>query len=326
MIIGAVQAQTPEEFYEGKTLTLVISAAPGGASDFFARAFADYFSKHIPGQPQVVVTNQPGGGGIVAASQLQRSQPRDGTVIALLQKNNLYRPLVEGMEDQADPREVSWIGSLNKDVYYIFAWEGTPVQTADEMFTKTMSLGATGFANENRTLPAMMNEYMGTKFDIIPGYQGSDEVGLAMERGEVDGKVGTLGNLMSGSEAAYLHDDKIKILVQLGLTTHPAFPDVPNLTTYIKDPDVLALAKFMIQPFDVGRPLAAPKGLPEDRLATLRAAFDATTADPEFIAHMKKLNSDIDPVSGVEIERIIGDIYATPEPILAKARKLLTPQ
>lgn len=319
---ASAQAQSVEDFYQGKTITLVVSAAPGGSSDYLARELANFYGKHIPGNPAVVVVNQPGAGGMVAAAQLQLNQPRDGTVIALLQRNNLYRPLLDAGE-QFDPREVSWLGSLTKETYAISVWEGAPVETAEDLFTTPLIMGATGFVNETRTLPAMMNAYMGTKFEIIHGYSGSEEVGLAMERGEVQGKAGTTTNLLSAVEANWQRDGKLRVLMQVGLADHPSFPDVPNILSFIEDPDTEAAIRFMIAPFEAGRPLAAPPDVPADRLDALRAAFDATVADPEFVAHMERQGQPLEPIPGLAVEEIVTGLYATPEPILAKVRAVL---
>lgn len=323
---GFAQAQTVEEFYKGKTITVENSAAVGGSSDFFGRQLIQFMGKHIPGNPTMVMTNKPGAGGMVEAAYIQRNAPADGTVIGFLQRNNLYQSLV-GKDDKFDPREVRWIGSMNSERYLIAGWTATsPVKTAEEMFTTKMILGATGFANENRLLPAIMNEYLGTKFEIIHGYTGSEEVGIAMERGEVDGKAGTVNNLLAGNEAEWVKDGKLKVLFQMDWTNHPAWPDTKNFSDVVKDDSVKALIDFIILPFEAGRPLAVPKGVPEDRLAALRKAFDDTMQDPEFIEHMKKLNTEMSLVTGGRIEEIVGVLYGMSEPVLENVRKALAPQ
>jgi tripartite-type tricarboxylate transporter receptor subunit TctC len=324
--LAPVQAQTVEEFYQGNTVTLLVSAPAGTLSDFLARQFADYYASHIPGEPDIVVMNVAGAGGMVAAAQLQFDQPKDGTVIGFLQRNNLYLPLVEDKHDTFDPRELNWIGSLDQVRYTIVATDDSPVQTAEDMFTTPMIIGATGFANENRTLPAMMNDYLGTQFEIIHGYTGREEVYLAMERGEADGWLPTIDGLLTGEPAQKIANGEIKVLMQLGWENHPAFPDVPNFTDYVDDPEAKALIDFFILPFQAGRPLAVPAGVPEDRLAALREAFDATVSDPEFIAHMESQNSPLDPVSGQAIEDVITALYATPENVLDNARNFLLPE
>ncbi|MBZ9653743.1 Bug family tripartite tricarboxylate transporter substrate binding protein [Phyllobacterium lublinensis] len=326
VLTGAAQAQTVEEFYKGKNLTFIISAAAGGSTDFFGRAFAKYYAKHIPGQPNVIVVNQPGAGGLLVGTQLQTTQPRDGTVVALLQRNNLYLPLVSDENKEFDPRKVNWLGSLNKEEYAITSWETSPVKKTEDLFTTQMTMGATGYANETRTIPALMNEYLGTKFDIVMGYQGSEEVGLAMERGEVNGKAGTVSNLATGAEAGWVKDGKLKVLMQIAMQPNPSLPEVPNIMTYIKDPDVKSLFTFMVSPFEAGRPMAAPPEVPADRLEALRKAFDDAAADPEFIADLKKVNSTVEPVSGVAVQEIVENLYKTPQPVLDKVKALIKKQ
>lgn len=322
----AAQAQTPEEFYRGKTVTLVVSAPAGSLTDFLARQFADFYAANIPGTPSIVVMNVAGAGGMVAASQLQFNQPSDGTVLAFLQRNNLYLPLVEDNHARFDPREVEWIGSLDQVRYTIVATDRSPVQSAEDMFTTPMIIGATGFANENRTLPAMMNEYMGTRFNIVHGYTGREEVYLAMERGEADGWLPTVDGLLTGEPAQQIADGRLKVLMQLDWDNHPAFPDVPNFSDYVEDPEVKALIDFFILPFRAGRPLAVPGDVPQDRIAALRQAFDDTVSDPQFVAHMESQNAAVDPVSGAELEGVIEALYETPQEVLENARKFLLPE
>lgn len=322
----SAQAQTVEEFYKGNTITMVVSAPAGTLTDFLARQFADYYSGNIPGNPNIVVMNVAGAGGMVAAAQLQFNQPNDGTVMAFLQRNNLYLPLVEDNHERFDPRELTWIGSLDQVRYTIVATDKSPVQTAEDMFTTPMIIGATGFANENRTLPAMMNEYMGTQFEIVHGYTGREEVYLAMERGEADGWLPTIDGLVSGEPAQQIADGSLKVLMQLGWDNHAAFSDVPNFSNYVTDPEVKALIDFFILPFQAGRPLAVPAGVPEERVEALTQAFDKTVNDPAFLAHMAQQDSAIDPVSGAALEAIIDALYATPTDVLDDARKFLLPE
>lgn len=322
---GIARAQDAvADFYKDKTITLLISASPGGSSDFFGRQLAEFMGRHIPGNPTIVPVNKSGAGGMVAATQLQKSEKKDGTVIGFLQRNNLYRSLLDDDADNFDPRQVHWIGSMNRVFYFITAWKSSPVQTYEEMFTKKMILGATGFANENRTLPALMNEYLGTKFEIVHGYTGSEEVGIAMEREEVDGKAATANNLTAGNEAEWIKNGQMKVLFNMGWDNPPEFPDLKNFNDTPMDDDVKQLINFLILPFESGRPLAVPKDVPEDRVAALRKAFDDTMSDPDFIQHMKDLNSSMEYVSGKRIDDIVGILYDTPELLLNKVRELTT--
>ena len=321
--VAIAQAQTVEEFYGANTVTLVVSAAPGGAADFFARSFAPYFARHIPGNPKIVVTNQPGAGGMVTAVQLQHTLAADGTNVALLQRNNFYLPLINKDSSNFDPRAVKWLGSLAKEKYTVILWKDAPIETAEDLFTTKVRIGATGFANENRTLAAMMNDHFGTKFDIVAGYEGNEALALAIERGEVQGRLVTDNNLTSGNEAGWFADGTIKVPLQLGIERSSILPGVPNILEFSSDAAVQALGNFMLAPLEASRPIAVSADVPADRLEALAAAFDAAAADPEFLALMEKMKSTVDPISGAEVEAIIASLYETPEAVIEDVAKLL---
>ncbi|WP_321931224.1 Bug family tripartite tricarboxylate transporter substrate binding protein [Paraburkholderia guartelaensis] len=322
-IAGPAYGQSVEDFYHGKVLTIVVSADAGTPTDIIARQFARFFVNYIPGKPRAVVMNVVGAGGMVAAASLQTRQPNDGTVIGFLQRNNLYIPLLDPRQNRFDPRKVRWLGSLNKVQYCIVSMTRSGVTTADDLTKKQMYIGATGFANEDRTLPALLDEYVGAKMSIVPGYTGRGEVYLAMQRGEVDGWASTIDGLQQGEPVRMLANGKMKVLLHLGWNSPAPFADVPNLSTYITNPDVKALFNLILLPFDAGRPIAVPQGVPEDRLNALRAAFAKTIADPEFIAAMKHSGYPIDPIDGSAVEQIVSKLYATPEPQIESARKLI---
>jgi tripartite-type tricarboxylate transporter receptor subunit TctC len=318
---GSAFGQSVENFYRGKTLTVLVSADAGTPSDTVARQFANYFVKHLPGQSKVVVMNVIGAGGMVAANSLQSRQPKDGTVIGLLQRNNLYIPLLDPRQANFDPRKVNWIGSLDKVNYAMVTMTRSGVTTADDLFKKKVTVGATGFSNENRLLPALLDG-IGAKMNIVPGYTGRGEVYLAMQRGEVDGWASTLDGLQVGEPAQMLKNGKLKVVLQLAWKSHPDFPNVPNLSSYVTRPEDKALFDFFLLPFEAGRPIAAPAGVPQDRLDALRAAFAKTIADPAFIAALKAQGYPVDPIDGHAVEQIVARLYATPPAVLDRARKL----
>lgn len=312
-----------EDFYHGKILTIVVSADAGTPTDIIARQFARFFVNYIPGKPRAVVMNVVGAGGMVAAASLQTRQPNDGSVIGFLQRNNLYIPLLDPRQNRFDPRKVRWLGSLNKVQYTIVSMTRSGVTTADDLTKKKMYIGATGFANEDRTLPALLDEYIGAKMSVVPGYTGRGEVYLAMQRGEVDGWASTVDGLQQGEPVRMLANGKMKVLLHLGWTSPAPFSDVPNLSAYITDPNVKALFNLFLLPFDAGRPIAVPQGVPQDRLDALREAFAKTIADPAFIEAMKRSGFPIDPIDGNEVEQIVSKLYATPAPQIESARKLI---
>ncbi|SDR49010.1 Tripartite-type tricarboxylate transporter, receptor component TctC [Paraburkholderia fungorum] len=315
--------QSVESFYSGKTVTLVVSADAGTPTDIIARQFARFFVKYMPGHPQAVVMNVIGAGGMVAAASLQSRQPADGTVMGFLQRNNLYIPLLDPRQSRFDPRKVKWLGSLNKVDYCMVAMTRSGVTTADDLFKKKMFSGATGFSNEDRTLPALLNEYLGTKMSVVPGYTGRGEVYLAMQRGEVDGWASTVDGLKQGDPVRLLASGKMKVLLELGWKSPPEFPNVPNLSAYITNPEVKAVFNLFLLPFAAGRPIAVPAGVPPERLAALRSAFARTIADPGFQSAMTSAGFPIDPIDGAAVEQIVDKLYATPAPQLESARKLI---
>ncbi|WP_027211068.1 Bug family tripartite tricarboxylate transporter substrate binding protein [Burkholderia sp. WSM2232] len=322
-ITETAHGQSVEQFYHGKTVTLIVSADAGTPTDIIARQFARFFVNYIPGKPHAVVMNVVGAGGMVAAASLQSRQSSDGTVIGFLQRNNLYIPLLDPRQSRFDPRKVRWLGSLNKVEYCLVSMTRSGVTTAGDLVTKKMYIGATGFANEDRTLPALLDEYLGAKMSIVPGYTGRGEVYLAMQRGEVDGWASTIDGLQQGEPVRMLANGKMKVLLHLGWNSPAPFAGIPSLSAYITNPDVKALFNLFLLPFQAGRPIAVPKDVPEERLDALREAFSKTIADPEFVAAMKSSGYPIDPIDGNAVEQIVGQLYATPQRQLESARKLI---
>ncbi|WP_347554175.1 tripartite tricarboxylate transporter substrate-binding protein [Robbsia sp. KACC 23696] len=322
-IARPAHSQSVEQFYHGKTITVVVSADAGTPTDIVARQFARFFVKYMPGHPQAIVMNIIGAGGMVAAASLENSQPDDGSVIGFLQRNNLYIPLIDPRQNRFDPRKVQWLGSLNKVDYCLVAMTRTGITNADDLFKKRLYIGATGFSNEDRTLPALLNQYVGTKMRVVPGYTGRGEVYLAMQRGEIDGWASTADGLQQGEPVRMLADGKMKVLLHLGWKDMAGFPGVPNLGTYVKDPAIKALFDLFLLPFDAGRPIAVPAGVPQDRMNALRTAFAKTIADPEFKEAMKDQGYPIDPIDGTAVQGIVSTLYATPKPQLDSVRKLI---
>lgn len=323
LVTGPAWSQSSvEKFYRGKTLTLVVSADAGTPTDTVARQFARFFVKYIPGQPQPIVMNVVGAGGMVAAVSLQNRQPNDGSAIGVLQRNNLYTPLLDPKQVNFDPRKVKWLGSLEKVHYAIVGMSRAGVVTGDELFTKKLTIGATGFTNENRTLPAILNEVAGAKMSIVPGYTGRGEVYLAMQRGEVDGWASTIDGLHEGEPARMLADGRMNVLMHLAWESHPDFPKAPNLSKYVTKPEDKALFDFLLAPFDAGRPIAVPAGVPQDRLDALHTAFAKTIADPEFIAAMKTVGYPVQAIDGAAVEQIVKKLYATPSSLIETARRI----
>lgn len=319
-------AQTVEEFYSANDITLVVGAAAGGGADFYARAFVPFWEKHIPGKPTIIVQNLGGASGMKAAIQMANLAPKDGTQVAMLLRNNLYDPIVSTAPLDFNALEANWLGSLNKETYTVAVMTRANINTFEDLRTNTVNMGATSFSNANRVIPAFMNEYFGTTFNIISGYEGAAAMALALEQGEIDGRMLPVDNLTGyGNEAPLFQEGKIKVVVQTAVKSSPLFPDAPNLFDFTDDPDVRALGEFILAPMEAGRPFAAPPGIPEDRLAALRKAFMDAATDPDYIKAMTDIASAPEPISGEEVQAIVERLYATPVEVLDKARPLMNP-
>jgi len=319
-------AETAEEFYDRHDITLIVGAAAGGGADFYARQFVPMLEKHIPGHPRIIVQNLPGASGMTAAIQLQNSAPRDGTVIAMLQRNNLYLPLVSQVSVEFDPREVNWLGSLNKEIYTVAVMSDSEAKTADDLFKVAVPTGATSYANENRVIPALMNQYYGTKFEIITGYEGADAMTLALERGEIEARMLPVDNLLGyGNEAPWFKEGRIKVLMQTAVNPSSQIPDAPNLLDFTKDPEIKALTEFVLLPMEAGRPFAAPPDVPAERLEALQKAFVDAAGDPEYVAQMEKIANTPTPISGPDVAKIVEQLYGASDTVLNSARALVNP-
>lgn len=327
---ASAAAQTPEEFYTGKTVELTVGATPGGSADTIARTFVEHLAKHFPGNPEIVVFNKPGAGGMVAAKEMMAGAKRDGTAMAMLLGGSVFVPRVEGIEDQFDPREVNWVGSIDVGAYpyVILANDQSPVKTANEIFEKEMAIAATSFTHQNRTIPEIMNRYLGAKFNIIPGYKGSPEIYLAMERREVDGWMLSYASLLDpGAKAKeWVADGTAFPLITIGFEHHPAFPDVPLISEFITSDEQTKLLEFFFTPLIAGRPIVFPPEVPADRVAAIRKAFDETAADEAFIADMRKRMGveEVATVDGAGLQELVAEVYAAPDSVLEAARDILT--
>jgi tripartite-type tricarboxylate transporter receptor subunit TctC len=315
-------AQSVEDFYRGRTVRLVVAAATGGGADLYARVVVRHLGKHVPGHPAFVIQNTPGAGGLLAGGQLQSSAPADGSVVALLQRNNLLEPLLAERPVSFDPRKVSWVGSLNKDTYLIFSWHTSGIRTLQDAMQKELILGNTGGGNENLTFPLLLNQTIGTRFKLVRGYKGNGDLAIAIERGEVQGRAITWTTLRS-DQADWLAQKKIDLIVQFGVKRNPDLPDVPSAIEFARGPDDRSLFNLMFATLDAGRPFAVPLNTPADRVAALRAAFKALAEDREFISELTARGGSVEFLSGEEIESLAAAIYRTPPELIERARKLV---
>jgi tripartite-type tricarboxylate transporter receptor subunit TctC len=317
-----VLAEDIAAFYKNKTITLVISTGVGGGYDLTARTIARYLPKYIPGNPAVVPKNMPGAGNVLAANYIYSVAPKDGTAIATIgQAAFLLQPLGDpGV--RFDAQRFYYLGSASADNSTIYAWHTTGIRAIADVYQRELVLGATGAGSGTTVYPIAMNNLLGTKFTIVAGYRTSREVDLAMARGEVGGRAGNNFQSLKTNHPDWVRDGKVVFLVQIGLERNREFAKVPLLTELAKTDEQRQIFRMFSAPVAIGRPFLTTPGVPTERAAALRKAFDAVMADPQFRAEGEKLKLDISPTSGPQLARIISELVNTPPEIVARARKV----
>jgi tripartite-type tricarboxylate transporter receptor subunit TctC len=316
-------AQSPEEFYRGKTVELYIGYSVGGGYDLYARVLARHIGKFIPGHPTIVPKNMEGAGSLRLANWLYRVAPKDGTVFGIIGRGTAFDPVLGEPGAQFDGTKFSWIGSANDEVSVCVAWQGTGVTSFEDLRTKEVTVGGTGVSADTDQFPRIINGVLGTKMRIVSGYPGGNDVVLAMERGEVQGRCGWSWSSVKSTHGAWIDDHKIAVLAQLSLTKHAELGDVPIVEDLAKTDEQRQILKLIFARQTMGRPFLAPPAVPQDRVETLRKAFMDTMNDKDFLADAEKAQLEITPVSGDKVQALVQEIYQTPPEIAKKAAALL---
>ncbi len=318
---GGVRAQPVADFYRGKTITVLIGVSAGGEYDLQARLVARFIGKHIPGNPTVVAQNMLGAGGITEANYLYNVAPKDGTFFGMIQNALPVMQAVGLPGPQFDSSKFNWIGSIAATVETLALWHTSGVKTVEEARRKEVVIGAVGRGGITDTFPRMMNEFAGTKFKIVVGYPGGNDVNLAMERGEVAGRNNTWSS-WKVTKRKWLEEKLISILAYEG--PKPAdLPGVPSVQDLASSPADRLAIKLIAAGTLYGRPLALPPGVPADRVEAIRQAFLATMKDPEFLKEAEAGNIEVEPVAGPRMQEVSADLIATPEAVKQRARPLI---
>ena len=316
-------AQSPAEFYKGKNVDLLIGYSVGGAYDLYARVLARHLSKYIPGNPTVVPKNMEGAGSLRLANLLYNVLPKDGSAIGIIGRGTGFDPLLGNKSAQFDGPKYTWIGSANNEVSICVAWHTTGITKFEDMLTKELVVGGTSASADTDQFPRITNGVLGTKMKVITGYPGGNEVGLAMERGEVQGRCGWSWSSVKSTHQQWYDQKKINILVQLALSKHPELPNVPLIIDLAKTDEQRQILKLIFARQVMGRPFLAPPGVPADRAAALRKAFMDTMRDKDFLMDAEKAQMEITPVPGDQLQTLVKEIYATPPDIVQRASALL---
>ena len=302
-------------------ITIYVAGTAGGGIDLFARLVGRHLGQHIPGHPNITVEDMPGAGGIRAANFLARQAPHDGTVWATFANGPVLEPLIGPRNPGYDMSQFTWIGALTKDVGLCLSWGASPFKIIDDVRNSTMVVAGTGAGSETDTWPVIINEVLGTKFKVVTGYLGTQETILAIERGEASGRCIISLSALKTAKPDWLTGHKVNILLQVGLKKSPELPDVPLLLDLAKSDSDRQMLKLLSAPSEMARPFAAPPGLEAGTADLLRRAFDATVADPAFLAEAKAMHADIAPTRGEDVQKLVAEIYATPRPIVERAKK-----
>ena len=316
-----VRADAVADFYKGKTVTIVVGYSAGGGYDLYARTIARHMGKHIPGEPKVIVQNMPGAGSIASANHLYTVAAKDGTVLGTFSRGIPMEPLIGTANVRYEAAKFTWIGSASNEVSVCALSSKAPVKTYEEAMTKPFTMAGEGPGSDPDTYAKLFQNLLGAKLKLVSGYPGGNDMTLAIERGEVDGRCGwSWGSIKATRPDWITGDQKISLLLQLGVERSPELPDVPSAYEKAADQRQKDVVKLIVSRQIVARPYAAPPGIPEDRKEALRKAFDATMTDPEFVKEASAQKLEIEPVGGAAIEKLIAELYATPKDVVDQAR------
>jgi tripartite-type tricarboxylate transporter receptor subunit TctC len=323
-------AQSVEQFYKGRTVTLIIPTSTGGINDLSGRLVAKHIGRFIPGEPNVVAQNIPAGGGLALANRFYNSAAdRDGSVIAVIQRAIPQLAIQGDPEAKFDPQKLTWLGSLSSfadDAYMLVVNAAHPAKTAADLKKPGMSvkIGADAPGSTNLTFALIAKEVLGLQVEVLGGYSGAAVLSQGMQMGELDGQVIGLVSI-SANQGAMWTSKSVRPLIQFGRATrHAALPDVPTGRELTSDPKALALLEFAELPFFMALPFVAPPDLPADRAAALKSAFMAMVKDKDFLDDARKAKLDISPIDGEAVRQLLAKSAATPKDVIAHYNEIST--
>jgi tripartite-type tricarboxylate transporter receptor subunit TctC len=316
-LILPAQADPVADFYRDRGITMVIGYSAGGGYDLYARVLARHLGKHIPGHPRVLPQNMPGAGSLKAANFIYSLAARDGTVIATATRGMATDPLLG--ESKFDPLKFTWIGSMTSETSVCATWHTSQVKSWADIFSKDFTMGGSAAGSETDSFALLLRNVFGAKMKLITGYPGGNDINLAMERGEVDGRCGWSWSSIRSQKTSWLKEKMISLIVQLGMEKHPDLPDVPLLLDFARTPEQRQILRLVLASLVLGRPIFAPPEVPENHGNALRDAFDATMRDPQFLDEAAKLDLEIAPVGAAAIHDLLVELYRTPKATVEKA-------
>ena len=317
-LVSAIQSDAAAEAsLAGKTVTIYVGFGPGGGYDLYARVLARHMSRHLPGAPNIVVSNMPGAASVRAANYVYSVATPDGTAMGILAQSIGEEQLLGTPGASYDVSKFKWIGRFAANVEISYVWHTSLIKTIEDLKTTEASFAGTG--PSSITYPRLLNSISGMKWKVVLGYNTTSAGHIAMERGEVDGATSSL-NALKTTLADWLAKKLIRVIVQYAPTRSPELPDVPSVVEFGKEPEDVEVLKFYANSGLVGRSVVAPPGLPPDRTNMLRKAFADTVQDPQFVAEIKKLNLDFEPMMGTELQSLVESSTRISDVVLARAR------
>jgi len=327
IVIAPSPAAAQADFYKGRTIELIVSTGVGGGLDANARVVARHLANHIPGQPAIVVKNMPGAGHIRAANYVFAQAPKDGTTIATFIPVFVMAQVLERSRSiQFNPAQFNWLASTSSSNSTVYVWHTSGIRSVEDATRRTVVMGGTGTGSYTIIYPTVMNSLIGTRFKLVTGYQSTAEVGLAMERGEIEGRAGNNFNSLKAENGEWLRTGKINLIAQVGLTRDAEFPQVPLLTDFAKGDEDRRILRLFSTDVVIGRPFVTSPGVPAERVALLRAAFDAMMRDPAYVEDSRKAGLDVSATDGATIQSVVADLVGTPDDIVAKAKLAMEPK
>lgn len=319
------QADPVADFYRGKSITMLVASGVGGGYDTYARVFARYAPKFIPGNPNIIAKNMPAAGGLAAASTLYNNVDRDALTIAALSNVSTLDPLFGNPGARYDPLKLGWIGSIGKLQNVCATWHTSPVKTIEDARKRDVIVAGAGASSNTAVVPRIINELLGTRFKVVSGYDPAGGLTMAVESGEAEGICGLSWSTMKASRPDWITGKKLNVIVQMSMEKLPELNDVPSALDLVTDPARKRVLELILIRQETGRPFATSPGSPPDRLEALRKAFDATMKDPEFLTDAAKNQMEIEPLTGAEIEAFLQKAYASPPDVIAQAVALVDP-
>jgi tripartite-type tricarboxylate transporter receptor subunit TctC len=320
LLASSGQAQSVADFYRGKTVHLLIGFTAGGNYDLSSRTLARHIGRHIPGNPNVVAQNFVGAGSLRLANALYNTAPKDGTTFGMVGRGISMEPLLGTDAAKFDSQRFTWIGSVSHETSVCVSWRTSKIKNWNDFLSTPSTVGGQGPGSDDDMFTNMLRNLLGVKARLVAGYSGGNEINLAMERGEIDARCGWSWGAIKTTRFQWITNKDLNLLLQIALQKSNDLPDVPLVMDHAKSDRDRQILQAILSRQQMAWPFAAPPDLPKDRAGALRAAFDATMRDPEYLAEAKKRGLEINPMNGAEIDKLIAGLYATPRDVIAAAK------